>query len=108
MKAKYKPVCDIFSLGLIFHILLFGKSIFKGKTYNEVLGENRSCIFDLNGHEYDHVEPSVMDLLRSMLQVIPEERISAEAALKHTYFQEDDRDTEEELQESLDKVEVIG
>jgi calcium-dependent protein kinase len=34
MKAKYAPVCDIFSLGLIFHLLVFGKSLFKGKTYN--------------------------------------------------------------------------
>jgi serine/threonine protein kinase len=47
-KSKYKPICDIFSLGLIFHILLFGKSIFKGKTYNEVLAENRLCSFSLD------------------------------------------------------------
>jgi serine/threonine protein kinase len=49
MKARYKPICDIFSLGLIFHILLFGKSIFKGKTYNQVLAENRLCNFTLEG-----------------------------------------------------------
>ena len=34
MKTKYSPICDIFSLGLIFHLLLFGKSVFKGKNYN--------------------------------------------------------------------------
>jgi len=34
MKVKYEPICDIFSLGLIFHILLFGVSAFPGKTYN--------------------------------------------------------------------------
>ena len=49
MKAKYSPVCDMFSLGLIFHLLIFGKSVFKGKSYNEVLAQNRSCDFDLNG-----------------------------------------------------------
>jgi len=49
MKARYKPICYIFSLGLIFHILLFGKSIFKGKTYNQVLAENRLCNFTLEG-----------------------------------------------------------
>lgn len=37
MKTKYSPVCDIFSLGLIFHLLLFGRSIFKGKSYDQVL-----------------------------------------------------------------------
>lgn len=77
MKAKYKPICDIFSLGLIFHILLFGKSIFKGKTYNEVLAENRLCNFSLEGSEYEQVGKTTMDLLKKMLKVDPEERISA-------------------------------
>jgi len=34
MKKKYTSACDIFSLGLIYHLLLFGKSVFTGKTYN--------------------------------------------------------------------------
>jgi serine/threonine protein kinase len=37
LKTTYDAVCDMFSLGLIFHILLMGKSPFSGKTYNEVL-----------------------------------------------------------------------
>jgi len=37
MKAKYSSICDIFSLGLIFHILTFGKSIFKAKNYNDLV-----------------------------------------------------------------------
>jgi serine/threonine protein kinase len=41
MKAKYSSICDIFSLGLIFHYLLFGKSIFKAKSYNDLVKENR-------------------------------------------------------------------
>lgn len=42
MKTKYEPICDMFSLGLIFHILLLGVSAFPGKTYNEVLAQNRA------------------------------------------------------------------
>ena len=34
MKAKYHSICDIFSLGLIFYMLLFAKSLFKSKNYN--------------------------------------------------------------------------
>lgn len=86
MKSKYQPVCDIFSLGLIFHILHFGKSIFKGKTYNDVLSENRLCSFNLNGHEYSNADPKVTDLLKSMLHINPAERITAEKALEHEYF----------------------
>lgn len=42
MHAKYDPICDVFSLGLIFHILLLGVSAFPGKTYNYVLAQNRA------------------------------------------------------------------
>lgn len=43
MNTKYSPICDIYSLGLIFHVLLLGKSAFSGKTYNEVLAQNRAA-----------------------------------------------------------------
>merc|ERR1711939_277858 len=36
LKATYDPICDIYSAGIIFHILLTGKSPFGGKNYNEV------------------------------------------------------------------------
>ncbi len=47
MKTKYEPICDIFSLGLIFHVLLLGTSAFPGKTYNEVLAQNRASVIPL-------------------------------------------------------------
>jgi calcium-dependent protein kinase len=72
MKTKYAPVCDIFSLGLIFHLLVFGRSLFKGKTYNEILNENRACSFDLTAEEYEKTDQLVMDLLRKMLKINPE------------------------------------
>lgn len=63
-----------------------GKSLFKGKTYNEVLNENRACNFSLEGPEYSSVDKKTMDLMAKMLKVSPKERISAEEALKHEYF----------------------
>ncbi len=89
MKTKYTPACDVFSLGLIFHLLLFGKSLFKGKTYNEILNQNRSCTYDLEAAEYQKVDELSMDLLKKMLKTNPEERITAEQALSHPYFKDD-------------------
>lgn len=34
MSTKYSPICDVYSLGLIFHTLLIGKSAFPGRTYS--------------------------------------------------------------------------
>jgi len=49
MNAKYKAICDIYSLGLIFHVLLLGRSAFNGRNYNEVLAQNRAANIDLTG-----------------------------------------------------------
>ncbi len=49
MKTKYEPICDLFSLGLIFHILLLGVSAFPGKTYNEVLKRTRESHITFEG-----------------------------------------------------------
>lgn len=43
MKTKYDPICDIYSLGLIFYLLMLGHSAFPGTTYNDVLAQNRQC-----------------------------------------------------------------
>lgn len=53
LTTKCRPISDVFSLGVILHILLLGKSPFKGKTFNEVLSENRQCNFTLTGTEYN-------------------------------------------------------
>ena len=43
MNVKYDPICDVFSLGLIFHLLLLGRNAFPGTTYNDVLKQNRAA-----------------------------------------------------------------
>lgn len=72
MKQRYKTSCDIFSLGLIFHVLLKGKSIFKGTTYNEVLAQNRACDFDLDSAEFKDIPAKALDLMKKMLRKNPE------------------------------------
>lgn len=86
MKTKYSSICDIYSLGLIFHILLFGKSAFPGTTYNEVLSQNRAANIDLSGDDYKKIGEEALDLLSMMLKKKPNERITADQAINHQYF----------------------
>lgn len=43
LKARYSEVCDIFSVGIIFHLLALRKSPFPGREYDEVLSQNKQC-----------------------------------------------------------------
>ena len=96
MSTKYKPICDVFSLGLIFYLLITGKSAFPGKTYNEVLQQNRNGTVSLNSDYFRETPSNTVDLLEKMLKKNPLERISAEEALKHPYFQSEDLSDDEE------------
>jgi calcium-dependent protein kinase len=71
MKTKYDPICDIFSLGLIFHILLLGVSAFPGRTYNEVLAQNRASNITFEAEEYKRLDPVALSLLTRMLKKSP-------------------------------------
>ena len=37
LSKGYSSVCDMYSVGLIFHLLLTGKAAFPGKTYETVV-----------------------------------------------------------------------
>ncbi len=67
----------MFSAGLIFYLMLVGKAAFPGKTYNEVLAQNRACHINFEGPEFQSVSKEVLTLLRKMLEKDPRERISA-------------------------------
>ena len=51
----YSEKCDIFSAGVIFHMLLTGKQVFPGKKFEEVLSLNKRCQINLSGERYQQV-----------------------------------------------------
>ena len=52
----YDEKCDIFSAGVIFHILLTGKKPFPGADYKEILRANRTCSIDFNAAIFNSVD----------------------------------------------------
>ena len=45
---KISPVCDILSMGVIFHILLLAKPLFGGRKFEEVYNNNKHMKFNLH------------------------------------------------------------
>jgi len=80
--------CDIFSAGVIFHILVTGKGIFEGETKEDILVNNSKMNFNLSHEIINSMGEDCFDLLRRMLTINPMERVTAKDALKHSYFQE--------------------
>jgi len=89
MSTRSDPISDVFSAGLIFHYLLFGQSIFNGKKYQEILLENKACSFDFEKDMYKNLSFLSLDLLKKLLDVNQNTRISAKDALLHPYFDVD-------------------
>jgi serine/threonine protein kinase len=68
---KISPICDVFSAGAIFHILLVAKPLFTGSKFEEVYDNNRKLNFNLRSREYSQVNPEALDLLEKMLKINP-------------------------------------
>lgn len=57
MKTTYEAICDIYSLGLIFYILLTGKPAFNGRSYNTIVQQNKEAKISFKLQVFDIVAP---------------------------------------------------
>lgn len=81
----YSTNCDVFSVGVLFYIMMSGHSPFEGQNAKEILSMNKVCKIDmflpgLTKDKHAH------DLLFKMLEKNPDDRITSSEALKHPYF----------------------
>jgi serine/threonine protein kinase len=75
---------DIFSMGVVFYILLTRKALFGGADWKEVLTKNRENRFEIE--EQITSNQNAHSLLMSMLESCVSRRVSAEMAMKHFYL----------------------
>ena len=88
LQKKYNEKCDLWSCGVILYILLSARPPFGGEDDEEVIESVQSGIYDLKSSPFNILTPSCLDLIKKLLVVDPNKRISAQEALNHKWFKE--------------------
>ena len=88
LKKRYNKKCDLWSCGVIMYILLSSRPPFNGSNNNEITEKVAIGEYDLKKPPFDKVSNSAKDLIRKLLEKDVNKRISAEEALKHSWFKE--------------------
>mmetsp|Transcript_44023 Transcript_44023/g.65288 ORF Transcript_44023/g.65288 Transcript_44023/m.65288 type:complete len:1102 (-) Transcript_44023:68-3373(-) len=88
-RPAYDVQCDMWGLGVIIYIVLGGYRPFRGDP-DEVMRQIRYGEYTFHKRYWSHVSEEAKHLIRRMLTVSPEERITAEEALKADWIASSD------------------
>eukprot|EP00828_Plagiopyla_frontata_P037333 TRINITY_DN4907_c0_g1_i2.p2 TRINITY_DN4907_c0_g1~~TRINITY_DN4907_c0_g1_i2.p2 ORF type:complete len:318 (+),score=66.08 TRINITY_DN4907_c0_g1_i2:254-1207(+) len=74
---SYDSTCDVFSLGAIYFLMLFGLNLFPGTEIKAVIELNKTCNIDIPESLANSISPEGYDLLKKMLEKNPAKRIKS-------------------------------
>jgi len=86
LRKNYTEKCDIWSVGVILYILLTKYPPFNGKNDEEIYENIKIGEYDIVSPPFDKISKQAKNLISKLLEKNPDERISAEQALKHDWF----------------------
>ena len=84
---NYSEKCDVWSCGIIMYILLTGLPPFNGESDEEIIRKIMNGKFDLKKYPWPIITSQAKDLIKKLLEFNVNDRISAEEALNHPWFE---------------------
>jgi calcium-dependent protein kinase len=86
LRKNYNEKCDLWSCGVIMYILLSGRPPFGGDNDNEIMKRVSTGRYDLTSSPFDKCSNEALALIKSLLVMDVNKRMSAEEALAHPWF----------------------
>lgn len=86
IKGSYDRACDMWSVGVVAYILLAGYPPFNGSTDADIFDSIRNGRFNFHPKVWDNISDDAKDFILGLLRQIPENRFSAEEALRHPWI----------------------
>lgn len=86
LMGDYSKECDIWSIGVITHILLTGCPPFQGESIPEIYHEILNEKLKLYRSDWANLSPESLDFVKNLLRKSPSKRLSPELALEHPFI----------------------
>ncbi|OSX70770.1 hypothetical protein BU14_0672s0009 [Porphyra umbilicalis] len=89
-REPYGPAVDMWACGVVLYIMLSGKMPFFGRNDAECLKRTAEGKYSFPAREWSRISPEAVSLVKALLQVDPSKRLTANAALAHTWLADPD------------------
>jgi calcium-dependent protein kinase len=86
----YDVPCDMWSVGVVIFLMIGGYYPFRGDTEEKTLKNSRYGLFSFKNKYWGEISEDVKNLIKRMLTVDPDERITAEEALSSSWMETED------------------
>lgn len=85
-REPYGPPVDMWACGVVLYVMLSGRMPFYGRDDVECLRRTAAGRYTFPDREWSNVSDDAKSLVKALLQVRPEKRLTAKAALQHKWL----------------------
>ncbi len=86
LNKKYNESCDVWSMGVILYTICVAYPPFWGNTEAEIYARIKKGMYRFHGEEWNKRSDDVKDLVRNLLHLNADERITVKEALNHPWI----------------------
>ena len=103
-KEPYGPPVDMWACGVVLYVMLSGRMPFYGKDDIQCLRRTAAGEYQFPDREWTNVSEDAKSLVRSLLQIRPELRLTPKAALQHRWLSNTEQLSTQPLQNDLSAI----